>query len=201
MVPSPLGESLPRLSGGQDGGLLFQCPLWLNSYNMKKYILFLYELALSRKRSGLKSHDHNIIRFALVDEDDNVENSRVAVLTYRLEELEFIPKEEILKMLGSGQEGIIIERAEGGLDEKQVICRQILPGEDYIPIPKFTLTPMQKKVMDRLTDGLQAKEIAEDLKLSYHTVKNHIYNAYGKMEVKSVSEAVERYVRYRNVLN
>ncbi len=169
--------------------------------NMKKYILFLYELALSRKRSGLKSHDHNIIRFALVDEDDTPENSRVAVLTYRLEELEFMPKEEILKMLGSGQEGIIIERAEGGLDEKQVICKQILPGEDYVTIPKFTLTPMQKKVMDRMTNGLQAKEIAQELNLSYHTVKNHISNAYEKMEVRSASEAVKRYLRSRNVMN
>lgn len=168
---------------------------------MKKYILFLYELRPAKKNYRLNSREHNIIRFALVDEENKDENSRVALLTYRLEELEFRSKEDILKLIESGQESIIIERANGTDDEKQIICKQILPGDNYINMPSFILTPAQKRVMDLLTEGKQAKEIAAALNRSYHTIKNHIWRAYGKMEVRSVTEAVERYMRYRNVLN
>lgn len=168
---------------------------------MKKFILFLYDFSILKKESRTKSDKKNLIRIALVNEEPGADLSKVPILTYRLEVLEFKSKEEIFKMTDPDQESIIIERADGPPDEKQIFCKQILPGENYINLPKFTLTPMQRKVMELLTEGLQMKEVAATLNLSYHTVKNHVWKAYEKMEVNSIGEAVERYVRYRNLLN
>ena len=47
------------------------------------------------------------------------------------------------------------------------------------------LSKREEEIMQLLVDGKSNKEIQESLFISYHTVKNHIYNLYQKLGVKS----------------
>jgi DNA-binding NarL/FixJ family response regulator len=48
---------------------------------------------------------------------------------------------------------------------------------------KSLLTPREKEIVSRVTQGLRNKEIAEKLSISEQTVKNHLQNIYDKLGV------------------
>lgn len=52
------------------------------------------------------------------------------------------------------------------------------------------LTGQEVKVLERLAAGRSNKEIARDLGLSPNTVKTHVGNLYGKLEVSRRTQAV-----------
>ena len=52
------------------------------------------------------------------------------------------------------------------------------------------LTNQEMRVLDRLAAGQSNKEIAAALGLSPNTVKTHVANLYGKLEVKRRTQAV-----------
>lgn len=52
------------------------------------------------------------------------------------------------------------------------------------------LTSQEMKVLERLAAGRSNKEIARDLGLSPNTVKTHVANLYGKLEVSRRTQAV-----------
>lgn len=52
------------------------------------------------------------------------------------------------------------------------------------------LTGQEVKVLERLAAGRSNKEIARDLGLSPNTVKTHVANLYGKLEVGRRTQAV-----------
>lgn len=52
------------------------------------------------------------------------------------------------------------------------------------------LTGQEVKVLERLAAGRSNKEIARDLGLSPNTVKTHVANLYGKLEVSRRTQAV-----------
>jgi len=52
------------------------------------------------------------------------------------------------------------------------------------------LTGQEVKVLERLAAGRSNKEIARDLGLSPNTVKTHVANLYGKLEVRRRTQAV-----------
>jgi predicted ATPase/DNA-binding CsgD family transcriptional regulator len=61
--------------------------------------------------------------------------------------------------------------------------------------PQPLIEPLTKRELDilrMLTDGLSNKEIADGLGLTEGTVKNHVFNLYGKLEVKRRAQAVAR---------
>lgn len=53
-----------------------------------------------------------------------------------------------------------------------------LPNE-----PLVTLSERETQIVDSLANGATAKEIARELALSFHTVRTHIRNVYGKLGV------------------
>lgn len=55
---------------------------------------------------------------------------------------------------------------------------------------KFILTGREKEVFEGLVKNKSTKEIAQDLKISEKTVRNHISNAMQKLEVESRTAAV-----------
>jgi len=55
------------------------------------------------------------------------------------------------------------------------------------------LTKQEKKMLIALSSGKLYKEIATDNYISINTVKKHLKNVYKKMNVKSRSEATEKY--------
>lgn len=57
--------------------------------------------------------------------------------------------------------------------------------EDLHPAPKGELTQTEQQVAELLAKGLTYKAIADELVVSYHTVKNHVQNIYSKCGVNS----------------
>jgi len=58
------------------------------------------------------------------------------------------------------------------------------------------LTKREKEVLGLLVEGLKRQEIANKLFISYHTVHNHLHNAYGKLGVRNKVEAVMYYLKH-----
>lgn len=49
----------------------------------------------------------------------------------------------------------------------------------------IALTERQSQIANMIADGYKNQEIAKELGLSFHTVKNHIHNIFDTMRVKS----------------
>ncbi len=58
-------------------------------------------------------------------------------------------------------------------------------------IEKFGLTPRERDVLELLAKGLSNQEIAQRLFISLNTLKFHIKNIYGKMQVCNRREALK----------
>jgi DNA-binding NarL/FixJ family response regulator len=58
-----------------------------------------------------------------------------------------------------------------------------------------TLTPREYEILSLLAQGFSDKELAEKLFLSVHTVRTHNTNIYGKLQVRTRSEAVARFFK------
>ena len=54
------------------------------------------------------------------------------------------------------------------------------------------LTSREKEILRLIAAGLRNQEIADQLFISLATVKRHIANAYGKLEVSHRTEAIVR---------
>ena len=55
---------------------------------------------------------------------------------------------------------------------------------------KYNISRREKEILKLILDGKSNKEIEDTLFISYHTVKNHIYNLYQKLGVKTRYELV-----------
>lgn len=54
------------------------------------------------------------------------------------------------------------------------------------------LTQRETEVLMLLARGLTARQIADEINLSYHTINSHIKNIYAKLEISSRAEAVQK---------
>lgn len=61
----------------------------------------------------------------------------------------------------------------------------------------LNLTPREMEILKLVADGYSNKEIAAQLYLSFHTVKNHVHNILEKLKVQHRSQAVEYAYRKR----
>ncbi|WP_434356056.1 response regulator transcription factor [Parasalinivibrio latis] len=81
----------------------------------------------------------------------------------------------------------------GGSPISPLIARMLLQRfnrpvvENVLP---EALTARQEKILHYVSQGFSSKDIAEKLKISYHTVTTHIKNIYGKLQVNSRTEAI-----------
>ena len=57
--------------------------------------------------------------------------------------------------------------------------------EGDLPAYLSVLTPAERRVAVLLTEGNTYKQIAEELVVSYHTVKKHVENIYSKLGISS----------------
>ncbi|MGH2658058.1 MAG: response regulator [Actinomycetota bacterium] len=65
--------------------------------------------------------------------------------------------------------------------------------------PGLSLTAREQEVLRCLMAGMAYKNVATHLDISIDTVRTHIRNIYGKLQVHSVAEAVTRALRERLV--
>ena len=61
--------------------------------------------------------------------------------------------------------------------------------------PAEDLSPREKEVLDCLAQGFLYKEIAEKLGISYETVHTYIRRIYEKLQVRTRTEAVAKFLR------
>jgi DNA-binding NarL/FixJ family response regulator len=87
----------------------------------------------------------------------------------------------------------------GGAPVNARIARKIIELFSHIAAPKgnYSLTEAEKKILRLLVEGETTKQIAHQLKVTYHTVDTHLRNIYLKLQVHSRSGAVGKVLRER----
>lgn len=120
-------------------------------------------------------------------------------------------EEQIFRALEAGASGYIIkgtepaemfralrELARGGSPMSPEIARKVVSSfhkPDAAEKITEPLTPREREVMSFLVEGLMSKEIADRLFINVETVNYHLKQIYQKMQVRSRTEAVIKYLR------
>ncbi|HVN54781.1 MAG TPA: LuxR C-terminal-related transcriptional regulator [Anaerolineaceae bacterium] len=82
-------------------------------------------------------------------------------------------------------EGLLVLRQSSGQKSGPSTSRL----EDGLPV---RLTAREVEILKLIAEGMSNQEISARLYLAIHTVKRHVYNIFGKLEVGSRTEAVSR---------
>jgi DNA-binding NarL/FixJ family response regulator len=118
--------------------------------------------------------------------------------------------ENIFNALLAGATGYLLKRTsrdellaairdvhQGGSPMTTHIARKVvqsLQQKGSSPQPAENLSPREQEVLDFLARGLLYKEIAENLGISYETVHTYIRRIYEKLQVRTRTEAVAKFL-------
>jgi len=92
----------------------------------------------------------------------------------------------------------IEEVCAGGSPMSASIARKVVKSFKTTPArgdESADLSPREHSVLDGLAEGLAYKQIADQLGVSIHTVRNYIRRIYEKLHVRSRTEAVAKFLR------
>ena len=119
--------------------------------------------------------------------------------------------ENIFNALAAGASGYLLKRTssaelldairevqKGGSPMTAHIARKVVQSFQKAPaanLPAEELSPREKEVLDCLAQGFLYKEIAEKLGISYETVHTYIRRIYEKLQVRTRTEAVAKFLR------
>lgn len=119
--------------------------------------------------------------------------------------------ENIFNSLAAGASGYMLKRtksaellnairdvSKGGSPMTTHIARKVVLSFQRPPASPGTteeLSPREKEVLDLLSQGLIYKEIAEKLSISYETVHTYIRRIYEKLQVRTRTEAVAKFLK------
>ncbi|RLL47152.1 DNA-binding response regulator [Oceanobacillus piezotolerans] len=88
------------------------------------------------------------------------------------------------------------------IDENNVMEQEFQLSEDVeeeqklqtisSTIKEMNLSPREQEVLDLVIQGLNNKEIAQELYISGHTVKNHVTKIFQKLEVPDRAHAISK---------
>lgn len=81
-----------------------------------------------------------------------------------------------------------IEKSAGATEIANVL-RVFLSGDLEPAVPTQKLSKRQKQLLVMLDKGMSNRDIAEDLQISEHTVKVHLWRLFRRLNVKSRSQA------------
>ncbi|MCW1925709.1 response regulator transcription factor [Luteolibacter arcticus] len=131
-------------------------------------------------------------------------NARILVLTV------YDHKPIVLEALAAGAGGYLLksdrleiilhgidEALAGGAPLNSHIARMILSTFNTVKPerPEIDLSDRERETLAMLAKGLIKKEIADQLKISYHTVDTHVRNIYAKLKVHNLSGAVTKAIK------
>lgn len=119
--------------------------------------------------------------------------------------------ENIFNALAAGASGYLLKRTSsaellesirevnrGGSPMTAHIARKVVQSFQK-PVsssePAEDLSPREREVLDFLSQGFLYKEIAEKLGISYETVHTYIRRIYEKLQVRTRTEAVAKFLR------
>jgi len=120
--------------------------------------------------------------------------------------------DNIFNSLAAGASGYLLKRTSGAelIDAIREVSRGGSPMTAHIARkvvqsfqrpasssaqPADDLSPREKEVLDCLAQGFLYKEIAEKLGISYETVHTYIRRIYEKLQVRTRTEAVAKFLR------
>jgi len=119
--------------------------------------------------------------------------------------------ENIFNALAAGASGYMLKRSKsaelleairevvrGGSPMTTHIARKVVQSFQKpaaAASPTEDLSPREKEVLDCLAQGFLYKEIAEKLGISYETVHTYIRRIYEKLQVRTRTEAVAKFLR------
>lgn len=119
--------------------------------------------------------------------------------------------ENIFNSLAAGASGYLLKRTtsaellaairdvqKGGSPMTTHIARKVVQSFQKAgpsPQPTENLSQREQEVLDCLSQGLIYKEIAEKLGISYETVHTYIRRIYEKLQVRTRTEAVAKFLR------
>jgi DNA-binding NarL/FixJ family response regulator len=119
--------------------------------------------------------------------------------------------EYIFNALAAGANGYMLKRTSskelleairevhrGGSPMTMHIARKVVQSFQQTAgtaLPTENLSEREQQVLDLLSQGLMYKEIAEKLGISYETVHTYIRRIYEKLQVRTRTEAVAKFLR------
>jgi DNA-binding NarL/FixJ family response regulator len=123
----------------------------------------------------------------------------------------FEDPDQIFRALTAGASGYLLKRLSpkklleaiedvcaGGSPMSAPIARKVVQSFKTVPArgdESVDLSPRERSVLDGLADGLAYKQIADQLGVSIHTVRNYIRRIYEKLHVCTRTEAVAKFLR------
>jgi len=129
-----------------------------------------------------------IIMLTVYEDTENIFNALAAGASGYL--LKRTPRDELLEA--------IREVNRGGSPMTTHIARKVVQSFQKpaaSPEPTADLSPREQEVLDCLAQGFLYKEIAEKLGISYETVHTYIRRIYEKLQVRTRTEAVAKFLR------
>jgi DNA-binding NarL/FixJ family response regulator len=94
----------------------------------------------------------------------------------------------------------IYETMEGGIPMSAEMARKSLnlikrgkPQKEGSSAEEYKLSEREVEVLEHLSKGLSYEQIADNLHISYGTVRKHIENCYRKLRVHSKVEAINKF--------
>jgi DNA-binding NarL/FixJ family response regulator len=129
-----------------------------------------------------------VMMLTVYEDTENIFNALAAGATGYM--LKRTPRDELLEA--------IREVHRGGSPMTTHIARKVvLSFQRAAPAasPTEMLSPREQEVLDCLAQGFLYKEIAEKLSISYETVHTYIRRIYEKLQVRTRTEAVAKFLR------
>jgi DNA-binding NarL/FixJ family response regulator len=129
-----------------------------------------------------------VMMLTVYEDTENIFNALAAGATGYM--LKRTPRDELLEA--------IREVHRGGSPMTTHIARKVvLSFQKAAPAasPTEVLSPREQEVLDCLAQGFLYKEIAEKLSISYETVHTYIRRIYEKLQVRTRTEAVAKFLR------
>src|SRR5258706_5422138 len=123
----------------------------------------------------------------------------------------FEDTDKIFRALAAGASGYLLKRMSpktllesieevcaGGSPMSAAIARKVVQSFKAAPArgdESAELSPRERSVLDGLAGGLAYKQIADELGVSIHTVRNYIRRIYEKLHVCTRTEAVAKFLK------
>lgn len=123
----------------------------------------------------------------------------------------------LLKAIEQGADGFLVKGRDssrlpeelrslvsGGFPLTAALARKILldysqKAEPQEKVEEAILTVRETEILQFIALGLPVKEVAEELELSYHTVRRHVESIYRKLQAKNRVQAI-RIARRQGIL-
>lgn len=123
----------------------------------------------------------------------------------------FEDTEKIFRALSAGATGYLLKRQRpeellaairevvaGGAPMSTSIARKVVKSFQSAPprgMESAELSHRELEVLQALAEGLTYKQIADQINVSIHTVRNYIRRVYEKLHVRSRTEAVVKFLK------